>query len=756
MPERGMNNGKEEAVWQRAVQPAYVPPLSPSLSGGAGGRGAVLNYSVALDMTRADDGSVGGVVAGTPMRRSVAGWTSDGRPAPAHAVAAAAPVPIARAKRPREPLSVAGGEEVDAAGGCSRFFYRPSSTPSDHDSLGVEDSGSSWSALSPLAATATVMPGDVARQTAADPLEPLAAPEPWPLPESPGASGSAEVDIELRPASAALPPRKALALSSERALDDAGERSSTADAAANAAADSRAAQRARTPAMAIPPCFLVRNARSHRVEAMVRDGHYSPHRQYVCLASSLSSVPNALRELSSSPSSPLVSVADRAMEAAAAVAARTSDPSPESVGESDWLSSSSSPSSPSSPSPATTAAASDWVVAIPPSILSSPHLAQFFQGAAAAKDGTMNGGSEESAIAAVVDADTIPSAGVERFACYETLSASSTNPLAPTPRLITPEALSALLSRSTEAASVLLLDVRTEMLYEFERVRGAVHLPPARTAPGSEVCLEPMLRRLHTLLEEASTPRTVVVYDQATSQLDAAHSVAASLVDAICRTRCACRTSVTSVALVAGGYSRIALEYPQCTCGQQDHLASKRFRRKLRRRLGAFFERFLSAHFHRTQCPPSQILPFLYVGNDRDAANWSFLQQAHITHVLMVGFELKAHFPGAFRYHQLRVLDSVEERLDAVFPQIFQFIDQSRSDDAHATVLVHCFAGVSRSVSAVLAYLVHSGWTLRTAWALMRERRAIVQPNPAFWGQLRAYEHQRHGQCSVDAEAVER
>ena len=749
-----MDSGKEEAGRQWAVQPAYVPPLSPSLSGAAGGRGAVLNHSVALDTARADDGSAGGVVAGTTMRRSVAGWTTNGRSAPAApanaaAAAAAAPMPIARAKRPREPLSVAGGEEADATGGCSRFFYRPSSTPSDHDSLGVEDSGSSWSALSPLAATATVMPGDVARQTATDPLEPLAAPGPWPLPESPGAGSSAEVDVELLPASAALPPRKALALSSERALGDADERSSTADAAANATADSRAAQRARTPAMAIPPRFLVRDARSHRVEAMVHDGHYSPHRQYVCLASSLSSVPSALRELSSSP---LVSVADRAMEAAAAVAARTGDPSPESVGESDWV----LPSS-SSPSPATTAAASDWVVAIPPSILSSPHLAQFFQGtAAAAEDGRTDGGSAESAIATVAGADAMPFAGVERFACYETLSASSTNPLAPTPRLITPEALAALLSRSTEAASVLLLDVRTEMLYEFERVRGAVHLPPARTAPGSEFCLEPMLRRLHTLLEEASTPRTVVVYDQTTSQLNAAHSVAASLVNAICRTRCACRASVNSVALVAGGYSRIALEYPQCTCGQQDHLASKRFRRKLRRRLGAFFERFLSAHFHRAQCPPSQILPFLYVGNDRDAANWSFLQQARITHVLMVGFELKAHFPGAFRYHQLRVLDSVEERLDAVFPQIFQFIDQSRSDDAHATVLVHCFAGVSRSVSAVLAYLVHSGWTLRTAWTLMRERRAIVQPNPAFWGQLRAYEYQRHGQCSVDAEAVER
>ena len=52
-------------------------------------------------------------------------------------------------------------------------------------------------------------------------------------------------------------------------------------------------------------------------------------------------------------------------------------------------------------------------------------------------------------------------------------------------------------------------------------------------------------------------------------------------------------------------------------------------------------------------------------------------------------------------------------------------------------VLVHCYAGVSRSAAVVLAYLmVHERMHLHLAIKLLREKHAISRPNQGFMNQL--------------------
>ncbi|VEL22925.1 unnamed protein product [Protopolystoma xenopodis] len=64
--------------------------------------------------------------------------------------------------------------------------------------------------------------------------------------------------------------------------------------------------------------------------------------------------------------------------------------------------------------------------------------------------------------------------------------------------------------------------------------------------------------------------------------------------------------------------------------------------------------------------------------------------------------------------------------------------------------LVHCMAGISRSTSLVLAYLVrHRGMSLAEAYQLVRSVRPCVQPNPSFWRQLVDYEERLRGGRSV-------
>jgi len=74
-------------------------------------------------------------------------------------------------------------------------------------------------------------------------------------------------------------------------------------------------------------------------------------------------------------------------------------------------------------------------------------------------------------------------------------------------------------------------------------------------------------------------------------------------------------------------------------------------------------------------------------------------------------------------------------------------------DDARlhsAPTYVHCKAGKSRSVTAVIAYLIHANhWTLSRAYAFVVERRKGVSPNIGFVSELMTFEEQELGGKSV-------
>ena len=63
-----------------------------------------------------------------------------------------------------------------------------------------------------------------------------------------------------------------------------------------------------------------------------------------------------------------------------------------------------------------------------------------------------------------------------------------------------------------------------------------------------------------------------------------------------------------------------------------------------------------------------------------------------------------------------------------------------QGDDSGA-VLVHCKAGVSRSVSCIIAYLIrYRDYTYGSALALLKNKRPRAQPNSGFSTQLMAFQ----------------
>ena len=79
---------------------------------------------------------------------------------------------------------------------------------------------------------------------------------------------------------------------------------------------------------------------------------------------------------------------------------------------------------------------------------------------------------------------------------------------------------------------------------------------------------------------------------------------------------------------------------------------------------------------------------------------------------------------------------------------LFQSKDDARLHSA--PTYVHCKAGKSRSVTAVMAYLIHANhWTLSRAYSFVLERRKGISPNIGFVSELMTFEEQELGGKSI-------
>uniref|UniRef100_UPI00358E86DD dual specificity protein phosphatase 6-like n=2 Tax=Myxine glutinosa TaxID=7769 RepID=UPI00358E86DD len=139
---------------------------------------------------------------------------------------------------------------------------------------------------------------------------------------------------------------------------------------------------------------------------------------------------------------------------------------------------------------------------------------------------------------------------------------------------------------------------------------------------------------------------------------------------------------------------------------------------------------------------PVEILPYLYLGCARDSTNLEALAAHGIRYILNVTPNVPNAFEGAggFVYKQIPVPDHWSQNLSQFFPEAIAFIDEARKKKCG--VLVHCLAGISRSVTVTVAYLMQTlNLSLNDAYELVRRKKANISPNFNFLGQLMDFEH---------------
>lgn len=136
------------------------------------------------------------------------------------------------------------------------------------------------------------------------------------------------------------------------------------------------------------------------------------------------------------------------------------------------------------------------------------------------------------------------------------------------------------------------------------------------------------------------------------------------------------------------------------------------------------------------ECDPSEIIPNkLYLGSILAATDEYIIKDLGITAILNCGTDkLFQNVPKDVFYLCLNMEDSIDQ--DLYIDEALSFIEQNKN------VLVHCKAGISRSSSIVIAFIMkQKKMKFERAFEFVKNCRNCIAPNLGFIQQLIEYEN---------------
>jgi protein-tyrosine phosphatase len=133
-----------------------------------------------------------------------------------------------------------------------------------------------------------------------------------------------------------------------------------------------------------------------------------------------------------------------------------------------------------------------------------------------------------------------------------------------------------------------------------------------------------------------------------------------------------------------------------------------------------------------------KVLPGLYVGGFLGTDRKKKLQENKITHILAIHDNAEPEFTDLFTYKCIRVSDMSSSDLSVYFSECVDYIHSCRIKGG--SVFVHCAAGISRSVTITVMYMMTvSEHSFEECLTAVRACREVANPNFGFRLQLQKY-----------------
>ncbi|KAG7456339.1 hypothetical protein MATL_G00251180 [Megalops atlanticus] len=283
------------------------------------------------------------------------------------------------------------------------------------------------------------------------------------------------------------------------------------------------------------------------------------------------------------------------------------------------------------------------------------------------------------------------------------------------------EALVALLEGGLD--HVLLIDSRPFVDYNASHILEAVNVNCSklmkRRLQQDKVQITELLQHSARSKVELQVEQEVVVYDQSSAD-PASLSSEAFLSVLLAKLE----KNFSSVHLLSGGFAQFSHLFPGLCEGRSVLVPS------------CISQPCLPV----ANVGPTRILPHLYLGCQRDVLNKDLMQQNGIAYVLNASNTCpKPDFIPESHFLRVPVNDSFCEKILPWLDKSVEFIERAKASNAR--VLVHCLAGISRSATIAIAYIMkRMDMSLDEAYRFVKEKRPTISPNFNFLGQLLDFE----------------
>ncbi|XP_077166894.1 dual specificity protein phosphatase 16 [Paroedura picta] len=288
-------------------------------------------------------------------------------------------------------------------------------------------------------------------------------------------------------------------------------------------------------------------------------------------------------------------------------------------------------------------------------------------------------------------------------------------------RVIAAERLVALLESGTE--KLLLIDSRPFVEYNTSHILYAININCSklmkRRLQQDKVLITELIQHSAKHKVEIDSKQEVVVYDQ--SSIDVASLSGDSFLTVLLGKL---EKNFCSVRLLIGGFADFSSRFPGL-CEEKSILVPS-----------CISQPCLPV----STTGPTRILPHLYLGCQRDVLNKELMKQNDIGYVLNASNTCpKPDCIPDSHFLRVPVNDSFCEKIFPWLDKSVDFIEKAKASNGR--VLVHCLAGISRSATIAIAYIMkRMDMSLDEAYRFVKEKRPTISPNFNFLGQLLDFE----------------